>query len=200
MSHAHDVEVVVHRDTDTGDLTLRVPAVGRLHPLAFSAGALLVPGAVIGTLSVLGQPMSLRLPPGDLPVLRFVAWNAEARRGAGFGTWIARVEEAAPPGQEGARSEGASDRATEDGFVLPAPMEGQFYRSPSPDAPPFAVPGQRLAPGDTVGLVEVMKFFYPLAWPGPGTVELVEMLAPDGRPIEAGAAVARLRRVDGEGT
>jgi biotin carboxyl carrier protein len=34
-----------------------------------------------------------------------------------------------------------------------------FYRKPTPDAEPFVKEGDTVKPGDTIGLVEVMKQF-----------------------------------------
>jgi acetyl-CoA carboxylase biotin carboxyl carrier protein len=40
-----------------------------------------------------------------------------------------------------------------------APIPGTFYRRPAPDQPPFKNDGDRVATGDPVGLIEVMKTF-----------------------------------------
>lgn len=39
------------------------------------------------------------------------------------------------------------------------PIPGVFYRRPSPDQPEYAAPGDSVAAGQTIGLVEVMKQF-----------------------------------------
>jgi acetyl-CoA carboxylase biotin carboxyl carrier protein len=43
-----------------------------------------------------------------------------------------------------------------------APLPGVFYRRPSPDQPEFVREGEVVNPGDTVGLIEIMKTFYEL--------------------------------------
>ena len=43
--------------------------------------------------------------------------------------------------------------------TLPAPIPGTFYRRPSPNDPPFKSEGDRVAVGDAIGLIEVMKTF-----------------------------------------
>jgi biotin carboxyl carrier protein len=43
-----------------------------------------------------------------------------------------------------------------------APLPGTFYRKPAPDQPAFKAEGDRIAVGDTVGLIEVMKNFTPV--------------------------------------
>jgi biotin carboxyl carrier protein len=41
-----------------------------------------------------------------------------------------------------------------------SPLPGTFYRRPAPDQPPYKSDGDTVAPGDVVGLVEVMKSFH----------------------------------------
>lgn len=43
--------------------------------------------------------------------------------------------------------------------VVGAPMVGTFYRSPSPDAPPFVEVGGKVKAGDPLCVIEVMKLF-----------------------------------------
>lgn len=40
-----------------------------------------------------------------------------------------------------------------------SPLPGTFYRKPAPDAEPYVKEGDTVKPGDTIGLVEVMKQF-----------------------------------------
>ncbi|MGI8312400.1 acetyl-CoA carboxylase [Saccharopolyspora hattusasensis] len=43
--------------------------------------------------------------------------------------------------------------------TVDAQMPGVFYRRPSPDEDPFIEPGSIVRPGQTLGLIEVMKTF-----------------------------------------
>ncbi|WP_146688818.1 acetyl-CoA carboxylase biotin carboxyl carrier protein [Bradyrhizobium canariense] len=43
------------------------------------------------------------------------------------------------------------------GTEIKSPMLGIFYRSPSPDAPPFVEVGQKIEAGATLCIIEVMK-------------------------------------------
>ncbi|MFI0470731.1 acetyl-CoA carboxylase [Saccharopolyspora sp. 5N102] len=43
--------------------------------------------------------------------------------------------------------------------TVDAQMPGVFYRRPSPEANPFIEPGSVVRPGQTLGLIEVMKTF-----------------------------------------
>lgn len=40
-----------------------------------------------------------------------------------------------------------------------SPLPGIFYHRPSPDEPVFKAPGDTVAVGDVIGLVEIMKSF-----------------------------------------
>jgi biotin carboxyl carrier protein len=42
---------------------------------------------------------------------------------------------------------------------LLSPLPGTFYRKPAPDQPNYKDEGDKVAPGDVIGLVEVMKSF-----------------------------------------
>ena len=43
--------------------------------------------------------------------------------------------------------------------AITAPLTGVFYRSASPQSPPFVQPGSIVAAGDVIGLIEAMKLF-----------------------------------------
>ena len=45
------------------------------------------------------------------------------------------------------------------GQVIPSPLIGIFYRTPSPDSPPFVEIGELVEVGQTIGVVEAMKVF-----------------------------------------
>ncbi len=49
--------------------------------------------------------------------------------------------------------------AVSDQVPIPAPMVGVFYRSSSPDTPPFIEIGEEIEVGQTIGLIEAMKVF-----------------------------------------
>lgn len=59
---------------------------------------------------------------------------------------------------------------------------GTFYRAPSPGAPPFVKVGDRVAAGQTVGIVEVMKLFNTVEADVAGVV--VAIHAEDGTLVE----------------
>ena len=47
----------------------------------------------------------------------------------------------------------------EDGYTMNSPMVGTVYLAPTPGAKPFVAVGDRVAPGDTLCMIEAMKMF-----------------------------------------
>ena len=52
-------------------------------------------------------------------------------------------------------------------------MVGSFYRCPSPDQPPFVEVGARVAVGDALCLIEVMKLYTTIEATVAGTVKQI---------------------------
>ena len=75
--------------------------------------------------------------------------------------------------------------------MIVADVPGVFHRTPAPDAPPYAAEGDEVQPGDTVGLVEVMKTFLEVKSEAAGLI--VRFLAEPGQFVDAGQAVAVVR-------
>lgn len=75
---------------------------------------------------------------------------------------------------------------------IAAGMTGIFYRSPSPEKPPFVEPGMAIRDGQTMALLEAMKTFNPVESECDG--ELVAVLAEDGMMVEAGTPLFRIRQ------
>lgn len=89
------------------------------------------------------------------------------------------VERRTDPEPLGAREQDASDddgdRAVPEHWdAIESPMVGTFYRAPKPGEPAYVEVGDVVAPGDTVGLVEVMKLFTELKAEVAGKVARVE--------------------------
>jgi acetyl-CoA carboxylase biotin carboxyl carrier protein len=70
------------------------------------------------------------------------------------------------------------------GHVVTAPSLGTFYRAPRPGEPPFVAVGERVAVGQDLCLVEVMKLFTTVHSPVAGVVVAVH--AADGDLVEFG--------------
>lgn len=75
--------------------------------------------------------------------------------------------------------------------AVSAPMDGSVWFSPKPGAPPFVEAGGSVRPGDTVGLIEIMKTFSPIRAERAGVWLGAAM--EDGSPVEAGSIIGWLR-------
>jgi len=71
-----------------------------------------------------------------------------------------------------------------------SPRPGTFYRSASPDQPPYKADGDAVSAGDVIGLIEVMKSFHEVRAETAGTN--IRFLADNEDPIMAGAPIADL--------
>jgi acetyl-CoA carboxylase biotin carboxyl carrier protein len=81
------------------------------------------------------------------------------------------------------------DLSKHPGAVL-SPMVGVAYLSPEPGAPPFVSPGQSVAAGQTLMLIEAMKTFNQIKAPRAGTVSRILVTA--GGPVEFGEVLMLL--------
>ena len=67
-----------------------------------------------------------------------------------------------------------------------------FYRSPSPDAPPFVEVGSVVRPGQTLCIIEAMKLMNEIEAEVSGTI--VEIYAQNGKPVEFGQKLYRVKK------
>ena len=80
----------------------------------------------------------------------------------------------------------------EENTYISAPMPSRFYRSPSPDEPPFVQAGDMVSAGEPVGVLEVMKTYNPVE--APFDCEILEILAEDGDAVEYSQPLFRVKQ------
>lgn len=81
----------------------------------------------------------------------------------------------------------------EEGLVpIVSPMVGTFYRSPSPDSPPFVDVGDEINTGKVVCIIEAMKLFNEIEAEVKGTV--AKILVENGQPVEYGQKLFLIRK------
>jgi acetyl-CoA carboxylase biotin carboxyl carrier protein len=84
--------------------------------------------------------------------------------------------------------------AAKDGSVfVTSPFVGTFYRSPSPDAPPFVDVGTSIKPGQPLCIVEAMKLMNEIEAEFTGVV--LECLVETGSSVEFGQKLFRVKKV-----
>lgn len=91
-----------------------------------------------------------------------------------------------------AAAEPTAEAPADDSDYITSPFVGTFYRSPSPDAAPFVSVGDSISPGSVLCIVEAMKLMNEIESEISG--EIVEILATNGRPVEYGERLFRIRK------
>jgi acetyl-CoA carboxylase biotin carboxyl carrier protein len=86
-------------------------------------------------------------------------------------------ESAAPPADKAPKAEAGPQM-----LEIKSPIVGTFYRSPSPDKPPFIKVGDTINAGDVVCIVEAMKLFNEIESEVAG--KIVKVLVEDATPVE----------------
>jgi acetyl-CoA carboxylase biotin carboxyl carrier protein len=122
------------------------------------------------------------------------------QNGAGFGptVYYPPLPDHVPPvpaltvGEPGAEvRERQAARVEEKLHAILSPIVGTFYRSPSPEAPPFISPGDRIEKGRIVCIIEAMKLMNEIESDVSG--EVVEVLPQNGQPVEYGEKLVTIR-------
>jgi len=165
---------------------------------AVHAGQLVRGGELLGHLSVLQRRYPVRMP-AAAPTLRVVEVLAETRdapvsyRGALL--QLEPLTELDEGGAAGTAPEAVHADLGAEAVAVRSPVDGQFYRQPSPDDPPFAEVDDVVEDGHVVGLVEVMKFFYEVTFEAPArdtTYRVARFEADDASPVASGAPIVWL--------
>ncbi|HEY2804335.1 MAG TPA: acetyl-CoA carboxylase biotin carboxyl carrier protein [Gemmatimonadales bacterium] len=73
---------------------------------------------------------------------------------------------------------------------IKSPMVGTFYRSPEPGADPYVKVGSRVAPGQTLCIIEAMKIMNEIESEVSGTIR--EVAVEDASPVEFGQVLYRV--------
>lgn len=69
-------------------------------------------------------------------------------------------------------------------ITVTSPIVGSFYRSPSPEAPPFVEVGSRIKKGQVLCIIEAMKLMNEIESEVEGVI--VKILVENGHPVEYG--------------
>lgn len=109
-----------------------------------------------------------------------------------------RQESTAPPPPPAAESfaslpaVSAPSAADEHYAYVTSPFVGTFYRSPSPDAPPFVDLGSSVREGQALCIVEAMKLMNEIESDCRGVI--AEILVENGKPVEFGQKLFKVRK------
>ena len=112
--------------------------------------------------------------------------NGQGLRVSRAGTAAPAVTVAAAPAVPAA-ADAAPLPATVDTDAVTSPMVGTVYLAPQPGDPPFVQPGDTVAQGQTLVIIEAMKVMNPITAPKTGTV--VKIFVQNAQPVEFGEAL-----------
>ncbi len=101
-----------------------------------------------------------------------------------------RPGESHAPASTGNAVPAPSGKPEPDYHVVTSPFVGTFYRSPSPDADPYVVEGQRIEKGQVLCIVEAMKLMNEIEADTAGVV--VAVMVENTQPVEYGQPLFRL--------
>jgi acetyl-CoA carboxylase biotin carboxyl carrier protein len=82
--------------------------------------------------------------------------------------------------------------ADEDLHKITSPIVGTFYRSPSPDKPPYCKEGDNVSADTIVCIVEAMKLMNEI--PAEVSGEVVKVYVENGSPVEFGQPLFGIRK------
>jgi acetyl-CoA carboxylase biotin carboxyl carrier protein len=183
-------EVEGHR----GHFDVLSPGVG-LFDLPPAVGTFLQPGSFVGYLTVLRRYFHLMLPENHHGVVteHFITTR---KHKVEYGEPLFRVSPESASLVDAVHELGeekpgaASDDIPAGMFGLRSPTDGIFYRRANPQSPAYAEEGDIIERGATLGLVEVMKCFNPIVYPGepefPHEARVVKVAAGDSTEVKHG--------------
>jgi len=93
----------------------------------------------------------------------------------------------APP----SASAGPTAAAEEELHTVKSPIVGTFYEAPGPGALPFVKPGDQVAAGQVLCIIEAMKLMNEIESDASG--EVVKVLVSNGQPVEYGQPLFAIR-------
>ena len=85
----------------------------------------------------------------------------------------------------------AASEPEEELHVVKSPIVGTFYEAPAPGSPPFVKPGDRVAVGQVLCIIEAMKLMNEIESDVAG--EIVKRVAANGQPVEYGQGLFAIR-------
>jgi acetyl-CoA carboxylase biotin carboxyl carrier protein len=107
-------------------------------------------------------------------------------------TTAAEARGSAPaPTHPGAKAQTAASE-DQDLYIIPSPIVGTFYRSPSPNAESFVKIGSRVEPDTVVCIIEAMKLMNEIQ--AEATGEVAKIYVENGQPVEYGQPLFGIKK------
>ncbi|HVV84200.1 MAG TPA: biotin/lipoyl-containing protein [Kofleriaceae bacterium] len=161
---------------------------------AVTVGDRVRPGQVIGKVERLGVVHVVRASEGASGRVAAIAGGGRVRVPVDHGAMLLELERGAAETEAAAEAGVAAKAAAAGALAIRAPSSGRFYGRPGPGKPAFVAVGDPIGPGQTVGLLEVMKSFHRVTAGDdvPAGARVTAIVADDDADVDAGAVLVRL--------
>ncbi|MFH1312400.1 MAG: hypothetical protein ABIJ00_04155 [Candidatus Eisenbacteria bacterium] len=160
-----------------------------------AVGTFVTPGSFVGYLTVLRRYFHLVIPEGHRGVVTHLNVTTRKQR-VEYGEPLFTVSPGAGTGLGGeflrtdAEPETAEDGVPEGMFGVRSPTDGIFYRRANPQSPAYVETDSQVSEGSVLALVEVMKCFNPIVYPGepefPAQARIVRAIPQDTTEVKHG--------------
>jgi biotin carboxyl carrier protein len=161
-------------------------------------GTFLRPGSPAGYLTILRRYYHLLIPEGHHGVVTDLYVTTRKQR-VEYGQPLFKVSPEADITLDAKyESTEAEAQASDDGipegmFGVRSPTDGIFYRRAKPQSPPYVEAGAAVSQGTVLALVEVMKCFNPIVYPGepefPPHGKIARIVHDDAAEVKHGAVL-----------
>jgi biotin carboxyl carrier protein len=180
-----------------GHFDVLSPGVG-LYDMAPAAGTFVTAGSFVGYLTVLRRYFHLLVPEGHHGVVAHIQVQSRKQR-VEYGQPLFTVS---PQAETELMTEFTATGADVDvpdldvpeGMLgIRSPTDGIFYRRPNPQSPAYVEEGKVVSHGAVLALVEVMKCFNPILYPGepefPAKARVAKILVNDATEVKHGSVL-----------
>lgn len=176
------------------ETVLLSPGVGYFQSTV-GQGSFVKAGSEIGWLRVLGRKFPVRLS-AKVPAGYIGEWTVPKGH-VEFGQTLLTITEGTLGGA--ASEEAAGSGQSGAGLCIVAPQPGRIYLKPDPEKPPYVSEGSTVKKGEILLLIEIMKTFTPMHYPGaaaelPESAKILKVLVEDGDEIELGQALFEIEK------
>jgi biotin carboxyl carrier protein len=180
-----------------GHFDILAPGIG-LFDMPPATGTYLLPGSFVGYLTVMRRYFHLLMPEGHHGVVTRLHVSDRKQR-VEYGQALFTVSARAETGlttefKQTVAEAGEADEGIAEGmFGVRSPTDGIFYRRANPQSPPYVENGALVEKGAVLALVEVMKCFNPIVYPGepefPPRARIVRAMAEDATEVKHGSVI-----------
>jgi len=181
-------------ETMKGHFDVLSPGVG-FFDMPPVVGTFLMPGSFVGYLTVIRKYFHLMMPERHHGVVTHLHIKNRKQR-VEYGQSLFTVSSEAEAGLTTEfkmieAETGPSDEGIPEGmFGIKSPTDGIFYRRANPQSPSYVEEGAVVTQGTTLALVEVMKCFNPILYPGepefPAKGKIVKITNEDSTEVKHG--------------